>query len=357
MPMHFGFGRCAAAGALACVIAITSQSAAAQERAFQFALIGDTAYSNQEEREFERVLVALNKNELAFVIHVGDFQNDPRPHNRNPDRSSVPCVEDTYKRVLASFQSVRHPFILTPGDNDWTDCHHLKSVKIDPLDALATVRKMFYPPGRSLGQRSMAVESQSSDPAHAKFVENLRWSLGGVTFATAHIVGSNDNLGVNPAEHMERKAANLAWIKAAFAKAKADDSRGLVLMVQANPGFENYWPEPAKGRYFGPFLGRAGAPPIPKDAAFGDYVALLVDELESYDRPVAFLHGDTHLFRLDKPLYSKKTNRVFENFTRAESFGSPDMHWVRVTVDPADPSLFRFQTEIIAENVANRRGK
>ena len=24
--------------------------------------------------------------------------------------------------ILSSFQSIRHPFILTPGDNDWTDC-------------------------------------------------------------------------------------------------------------------------------------------------------------------------------------------------------------------------------------------
>ena len=358
--MSFQRGRSAAAGVLAATLALAVIPASAQDRAFQFGLIGDTAYSKKEEAEFERVIVALNTIDLALVVHVGDFQNDPRPHNRNPDRSSVPCVEESYKRVLASFQRVRHPFILTPGDNDWTDCHHLEAVKVDPLAALATVRKVFYPKGKSLGQRTITVESQASDPAHAKFVENLRWSIGGVTFATAHILGSNDNFGRSPemdAEHTERKAANLAWIKAAFAKARADNSRGLVLMIQANPGFENYWPPAAKGRYFGPFLGRTGAPPIPKNSAFGDYVALLVDELESYDRPVAVLHGDTHLFRIDKPLYSKKTNRVFENFTRVETFGSPEMHWVRVTVDPGDPGLFRFQPEIVAENVANRRGK
>jgi hypothetical protein len=40
-----------------------------------------------------------------------------------------------------------------------------------------------------------------------------------------------------------------------------------------------------------------------------------------------------------------------------ETFGSPEMHWVRVTVDPGDPGLFRFQPEIVAENIANRRGK
>jgi hypothetical protein len=331
---------------------------ARSQTAFQFGLVGDTGYSKTEEQEFERVIAALNASDLAFVIHVGDFQADPRPHNRSPERSSVPCVEQSYARVLASFQRVRHPFVLTPGDNDWTDCHLLSSQAIDPLQALETVRTLFFPKGRSLGQRPIPLDSQSSDPLHAKFVENLRWSIAGVTFATAHVVGSNDNSGRTPAmdaEHKERKAANLAWVKAAFAKARADNSRGLVLMIQANPGFENHWPAAAKGRYFGPFVGRAGAPAIPADDAFGDYVALLVDELETYDKPVALLHGDTHLFRIDQPLYSKTTNRAFENFTRVETFGSPEMHWVRVTVDPAYPGLFRFQPEIIPGNVANRR--
>lgn len=201
-------------------------------------------------------------------------------------------------------------------------------------------------------------KASRSSPAFAKFKENLRWSIGGVTFVTMHIVGSNDNLAGTPAmdaEHHERKAANLAWMREGFAKAKADGSRGIVLMSQANPGFENYWPADARGRYFGPFVGRAGAPPKPP-SAFDDYVAALQDELESYDKPVAYLHGDPHLLRMDKPLYSKKTNRMFENFTRMETFGWPDSHWVRVSVDASHPGLFRFDPQIVPENVVNRRG-
>ena len=69
------------------------------------------------------------------------------------------------------------------------------------------------------------------------------------------------------------------------------------------------------------------------------------------------LHGDTHLLRIDKPLYSKKTNRAFETFTRVETFGDPDTHWVRVTVDPRDAQLFRFDPQIIPDNVVNRRAR
>ena len=329
----------------------------AQDRAFQFALIGDMPYSKVQEHEFARLLTVLNRSDFAFVVHIGDMQADPRLYNRTPTTTSMPCTDENYKTLIETFQSVRHPLILTPGDNDWTDCVHLQARKVEPLEALAKVRALFYPDGKSLGQRTIAVDSQSKEQQFAKFRENLRWSMGGVTFATLHIVGSNDNLGNAPemqAEHRERKAANLAWMRATFAKAKSNNSHGIVLMAQANPGFENYWPANPRGRYFGPFVGRGKAPP-PPPSAFDDYILALQDELEAYDKPVAFLHGDTHLFRIDKPLYSKKTNRLFENFTRVETFGWPDTHWVQVTVDPADPQLFTFKGQIVADNIVNRR--
>lgn len=346
-----------AARALLILVAFAGTEAGAQQRAFDFAIIGDMPYTRVQELEYQRVLGALNAAELALVAHVGDFQFDARPYNQNPAIASMPCVEENYKAILDSFQTVRHPFILTPGDNDWTDCWPLEARKVDPLELLSRVRAMFFPEGRSLGQRQLAVKNQSADPQYAKFRENLRWSLGGVTFVTLHIVGSNDNLGRTPemdAEHAERKAANIAWMQQAFAEAKASNSLGLVILTQANPGFENFWPPAARTRYFIPFIPRGQALPNPS-TAFGDYIDALGEQLEGYGKPVALFHGDTHLFRIDKPLYSKKTKRLFENFTRVETFGWPDTHWVRVSVDPDDPQLFRFKAEIVRENAANGR--
>lgn len=345
--------------AAALMLTAVAGGAVAQERAFDFGLIGDMPYTRVQEIEYQRVLKALNATDLAFVAHIGDFQFDATPYNRNPAVAAMPCVDDNYKAVHDSFQSIRHAFILTPGDNDWSDCWPLEARKVDPLELLAKVRTVFFPEGLSLGQKPMAVRHQSADPNFSKFRENLRWSIGGVTFVTAHIVGSNDNFGRTPemdAEHLERKAANIAWLKQTFAEAKAAGSRGVVILTQANPGFENYWPANARTRYFLPFVPR-GQPVPSRPLAFGDYVQALSEELESYDKPVAFLHGDTHLFRIDKPLYSKKTNRLFENFARVETFGWPDSHWVRISVDPADPQLFRFKAEIVPENVVNRRAR
>jgi hypothetical protein len=349
-------GRIAAMGTLVLAAACASVPDGGR---FSFGIIGDMPYTKVQEGEYRRVLAALNGAELAFVAHVGDFQFDARPYNQDPARASMPCVEESYKAAYEWFQSVRHPFILTPGDNDWTDCWPLKARKVDPLQLLTGLRSRFYPEGRSLGQRPMAVVNQSTDTAFARFRENLAWSLGGVTFVTVHIVGSNDNFGRTPemnSEHLERKAANLAWIKRAFAQAKSAGSRGIVILTQANPGFENFWPAPAKTRYFIPFIARGQPLPSPK-TAFGDYVAALAAELEGFDKPVLYVHGDTHLFRVDKPLYSAKTGRVFENFTRVETFGWPDSHWVRIEADPGDPQLFTARPQIVPENRVSRQAK
>ncbi len=337
--------------ALAALVACSRETAAQK---FQFAAIGDTGYSKKSEQEFARMIGAMNREDLAFVVHVGDIQADPRPYERNPDRVSMPCTEESLRKVLATFQTSSHPLILTPGDNDWADCHLLKAQKADPLEQLALVRTLFFPAGHSLGKRTMAVDSQSRDPAFGKFRENLAWMINGVTFATMHFVGSNNNMGRTPemdAETAERTAANIAWLRKAFADAKARNSVGLVLITQANPGFETHWTSSLKDRYFRLFPG-VTPPKDEKPSGFDPLLNALAEEMETYDRPTLFVHGDTHIFHISKPLISKKTSRFVDHFTRLEVFGDPDSHWVRVTVDPAKAALFTVEPEIVPENRA-----
>jgi hypothetical protein len=93
----------------------------AQDRAFQFGLMGDTGYTTEDIEGFKRLLAAVNSADLSFVVHVGDFENDGRAYTRNPSAGPMPCTDESFKTVYDSFQSVTHPFVLTPGDNDWTD--------------------------------------------------------------------------------------------------------------------------------------------------------------------------------------------------------------------------------------------
>ncbi len=333
----------------------------AQEGGFQFGVIGDTPYSNKMVKQTERAIKAMNRAQLAFVVHVGDFQSGSwRRYKRDPKAYKfMPCSDGNMAAVLDLFRLSAHSFILTPGDNDWTDCPRFKSGNFSALERLAKVRGMFFPKGKSLGKRAMAVESQAGDPAHSKFVENLSWTIGGVVFATVHIVGSNDNFtsGENPkmdAEHKERIAANLVWIKKAFAAARSGAARGLVLIAHANPRFENHWRRRSIRRYTRGVAGlevkRERQPSV-----YDTYSNALRKEMRTYAKPVLYIHGSTHTFRVNKPLFGKKARRAYTNFTRLETFGSPDTHWVRVTVDPDYSGLFSIRAEIIPENRVHHR--
>jgi hypothetical protein len=61
-------------------------------------------------------------------------------------------------------------------------------------------------------------------------------------------------------------------------------------------------------------------------------------------------HGDSHYYKQDKPLNSP-SGKVFANFTRVETFGATNNHWVSATIDPKNPNLFVFEPRIVAANV------
>jgi hypothetical protein len=46
-----------------------------------------------------------------------------------------------------------------------------------------------------------------------------------------------------------------------------------------------------------------------------------------------------------------------ENFTRLETFGTPDVHWVRVIVDVNDPNVLTFKPEIVKKNLVDHSVK
>ena len=307
-------------------------------RTFAFALIGDLGYLPEQEPWLANLLTELNQTPLAFVVHVGDL-GAPRFGS---------CTNAFWARRLAQFQASAHPLIYTPGDNEWTDCHEKEGAPgYEPLERLARLRTVFFPSDQSLGQRTMPLtrQSQMTDPVLAKYRENAQWRYGGVTFMTVHVVGSNNGLGRTPegdTEYAERNTANLAWLRQGFAQARATQSRALMLMQQANifPGFP-------------PFPGQPDVQP----SGFTDLRALLEQETIAFGKPVVLVHGDSHFFRIDKPLGPRGrvvTTPAIENFTRVETFGQPNHHWVHVTVDMDDPQVFTFRQRIVAPNVIKR---
>lgn len=80
-------------------------------------------------------------------------------------------------------------------------------------------------------------------------------------------------------------------------------------------------------------------------SGFAEFKAALAAEVEEFGKPVVLVHGDTHTFRIDNPLPG------LSNFTRVETFGSPQVHWVRASADARSPQVFSFQPEFVEENL------
>lgn len=320
----------------------------------EFALIGDMPYDGKQETEFGNLIKSINSADMAFVIHDGDFWWDGLGW-KEETTGLPPCGDETFQNRFKFAQKFRHPLIFTPGDNDWTDCYRAKPLAYDPLERLSKLRQMFFQGNQSLGQPGLPLNRQSEDIRYAKFRENVRWTSGNVLFLTIHMVGSNNNLGRTPemdTEFAERNRANLAWMRESFELAARNKNIAIMIIAQANPRFENSWSSTLQKRYMLDGLGIT-PPKEKRTTGFDDFLADLEEETVSFGKPVVFVHGDTHTFRIDKPLVDSINQRKIENFTRVETFGYPDTHWIRVTIDPGDPNVFRFRQEIVKENIVN----
>ena len=265
---------------------------------FTFALLGDAPYGASEEVQFIAMLDDINRSDVAFAVHVGDFKN-----------GWTSCSDAVFEQRRALFDSVRHAFIYIPGDNEWADCSRLLAGRYDPLERLSALRKRFFNGPASLGQTPLKLARQSDDAAAPHFPEHMRWQHNGILFIALNFPGGNNNTGM-PQESAERTAAALAWMRQGFAQALAQKSPGVVVLMQANP-----------------FLRSGNA-----RRGYESLLAALAHETAGYSGQVLLGHGDTHIYRVDHPLRDAQSGRILENFTRAEVFGSPDVNWLRVHV-------------------------
>lgn len=186
--------------------------------------------------EFPRLVDLINRDPaVQEVVHLGDIK----------DGSSV-CSDGYFATVRALFDTFEDPFIFTPGDNEWTDCHRSNNGPFFPLERLDALRRTFYPVlGQTLGVNKKQVLSQSAEPGFGQFVENQLWFESRVAFAALNIPGSNNNrapwTNVTPAqaaqqpqEYQARLAATIAWLNKTFALAISERASGVVLMLQAD---------------------------------------------------------------------------------------------------------------------------
>jgi hypothetical protein len=308
---------------------------------YTIALFGDMPYNALGKQQYPNLIADVNAAHVAFSVFDGDLKAG----------GDGPCTDaNLYFPALANFSAFEQPLIFITGDNDWTDCWGrygpatTTPETADPIERLQHERELFFPTKYSLGQRKLALTRQ-----YPQYVENARWKYGPVVYITLNMQGSNDNYpyaGVDGesrpqaeidrqrAEEVARKAANLAWLNDGFAYAKQVHAKGVMVIAQADLNFNNESHLADKRSW----------------DAFPDYVNALRDATLAFPGPVVYVHGDSHYFKLDKPLSGPKGG-VVANFTRVETFGARNTHWVSATIDASNPDLFVFTPRLVPANI------
>lgn len=296
---------------------------------FSIAIWGDTPYSPGEAVAVPKLIDQVNASDVAFTIFVGDLQGSGRCDNR------------IFTEATDRFNSFEKPLIYTPGDNEWTDCHVSAQ---DPVERLGYLRRTMFRTDRSFGARRLTVQQQPGYP------ENARWEAGTVVFVTVNVSGSNNNHiadvdaeeEATPRGPAERRAAEAEfrardqsgrdWLHQAFEAAARTSAPGIVVAMQADPGFQVPAAERVTRRVDG----------------FDRLLEAFVAEAKAFAKPVVILHGDSHLHRVDRPLIDPATGQPVPNVTRVETFGSPSVGWVRLTFDPAGSTFVAVEPHLVA---------
>jgi len=314
---------------------------------YTIALIGDMPYGTLGKKQYPALIDDINEAHVAFTMHDGDLKSG----------GDGPCTdENLYMPTINYFNKFEQPVIVVPGDNDWTDCWGLYGPSTtapgwdDPIALLQHERDLFFSTPYTLGQNKLLLTRQSDEGgAYAQYSENVRWQYGSVVYIGLNVQGSNDNYpyyGVGGetrseeeinrmrTEAVARKEANIAWLAASFEHAKQVGALGVMILMQANLNFNNerhiddtrLWD------------------------AYPDYVNALRDQTMAFDGQVVLVHGDSHYFRMDKPLLGP-TGGVLANFTRVETFGARNTHWLQATVNTHNPNLFSFEPRMVPANI------
>ncbi|MGZ8946269.1 MAG: hypothetical protein ACXW1W_12690 [Methylococcaceae bacterium] len=332
----------AIAGGFNTAIAHENEHERYEAEEFSFALWGDMPYAkNGDAPKIQALIDDINASNVAFTVFDGDIKD-----------GSSRCDDVQYTGAVKRFNSFKKPMVYVPGDNEWTDCHRTNNGGYNNLERLSYIRQAMFSSLDSFGQKKMPLEHQG-ELGH-EYAENVRWTHGNVVFVGLNVPGSNNNkvssdaectnkskrsledCAADNAEYLARDAANIDFVKESFQKAKDTNARGLVITMQADPSFDL------------PETENFNEHTLPGYEGFTEFLKVLEEETKYFNGEVVLVHGDVHFYKIDKPLHDQA--HLVKNFTRVETFGSPNVHWIKVSVHPESRNLFTFEPMIVPGN-------
>ena len=301
-----------------------------------------------------RLTKSINAAKVSFTIFGGDTK----------DGSSL-CTDKTIvSDTTDMFNSLAIPTVYAPGDNEWTDCHRTNNGSYNNLERLKFLREnMFNTPKSFGGNVNTQLTLTRQGTPGGEYSENSRWTKGNVVFVALNVPGSNNNkvnagkcidtksartqidCDADNAEYLARDAKNIEFMKESFQVAKDSAAAGVMIVIQADPVFDSPDTEEVDER-------TTLVSGFEEHDGYDAFLAELKAQTKAFTGQVVLVHGNSHYFRVDKPymLQTIAKKDMVKNFTRVENFGSPSVHWVKVTVTPKNPNVFTFEPIIVKGN-------
>lgn len=211
--------------ALMTLALLTSGAALAQPAAFSFGVIAPTVAHAADEAGLREAILATDADNLAFVVTSGIKTKQEA------------CTDKLFFKRKELFQAAKNGLIVSIAASDWSNCRADNGRSL-AIDRLSRIRDLFFEDDFSFGASKLPLTRQASTPKYRTYVENLRWDIGNLVFATVHLPANNNDYvaaaGRN-SEFDDRLMADRDWLHRVFGVAIQKNAAGIVLFCDGDP--------------------------------------------------------------------------------------------------------------------------
>lgn len=197
---------------------------ATAESEFSF---GVTASAHADDAELQGIFKRSASANLAFLVAQGIKHVEQ------------PCSDSIYERRKRTLDASKHGLIVGLSGSDWSACGSERALGSSAaLGKLTRVREIFFVDDFSYGATKLPLVMQSTEDKFHTFVENVRWEIREVMFATINLPANNNHFvsaaGRN-GEFEDRLVANREWLRRVFTHAALKKLEAVVLFSDGNP--------------------------------------------------------------------------------------------------------------------------
>ena len=207
------------------LLAGSMQAARSQPQAFSFGVISQVGINGADDARLKEAIALSDADNLAFVV-VNGIKS-----------ASEPCTDKLYFRRKEAFQNAKNGLIVSLAASDWSACHTDAGQSL-AIERLNRVRELFFETEFSLGASRLPLLRQAGMQKFRAYVENVRWDIGSLVFATLHLPANNNDFisaaGRN-SEFEDRLIADREWLQRTFNIAVQKNAAAIVLFCDADP--------------------------------------------------------------------------------------------------------------------------